>query len=30
VRLVFKADNREQYDAAHNALRDHPEVKWTL
>ena len=30
VRLVFKADNREQYDAAHTALRDHPEVKWTL
>ena len=30
VRLVFKADNRDQYDAAHNALRDHPEVKWTL
>ena len=30
VRLVFKADNRQQYDAAHLALRDHPEVKWTL
>ncbi|MDC6726064.1 DUF493 family protein [Leclercia adecarboxylata] len=30
VRLVVKADNRDQYDAAHNALRDHPEVKWTL
>ena len=30
VRLVFKADNRDQYDAAHTALRDHPEVKWTL
>lgn len=30
VRLVFKADDRAQYDAAHNALRDHPEVKWTL
>ena len=30
VRLVFKADSREQYDAAHAALRDHPEVKWTL
>lgn len=30
VKLVFKAENREQYDAAHNALRDHPEVKWTL
>ena len=30
VRLGFRADNREQYDAAHQALRDHPEVKWTL
>lgn len=30
VKLVFKAENREQYDAAHKALRDHPEVKWTL
>jgi putative lipoic acid-binding regulatory protein len=30
VRLVFKAETREQYDAAHRALRDHPEVKWTL
>ncbi len=30
VRLVFKADDRAQYDAAHAALRDHPEVKWTL
>lgn len=30
VRIRFRADNREQYDAAHQALRDHPEVKWTL
>ncbi|WP_066093886.1 DUF493 family protein [Xanthomonas massiliensis] len=30
VRLVFQADSREQYDAAHRALRAHPEVKWTL
>ncbi|MFT3754982.1 MAG: DUF493 family protein [Pseudoxanthomonas sp.] len=30
VRIAFRADNREQYDAAHRALRDHPEVKWTL
>lgn len=30
VRIAFKADSREQYDAAHAALRDHPEVKWTL
>lgn len=30
VRLVFRADSREQYDLAHQVLRDHPEVKWTL
>ncbi len=30
VRIGFRAENREQYDAAHNALRAHPEVKWTL
>ena len=30
VRIAFKADDRAQYDAAHEALRDHPEVKWTL
>ena len=30
VRIAFRADNREQYDAAHAAMRDHPEVKWTL
>jgi len=30
VRIAFRADNREQYDAAHQALREHPEVKWTL
>lgn len=30
VRISFKANSREQYDAAHEALRDHPEVKWTL
>lgn len=30
VRIAFKADSREQYDAAHVVLRDHPEVKWTL
>lgn len=30
VRLVFLADSREQYDRAHQVLRDHPEVKWTL
>jgi putative lipoic acid-binding regulatory protein len=30
VKLVFMAENRDQLDAAHAALRDHPEVKWTL
>lgn len=30
VRIGFRAENRAQYDAAHQALRDHPEVKWTL
>ena len=30
VRIGFRADSREQYDAAHQALRGHPEVKWTL
>ncbi|MFC3551334.1 DUF493 family protein [Lysobacter cavernae] len=30
VRLRFRADSREQYDLAHQLLRDHPEVKWTL
>lgn len=30
VRLAFVANSREDYDAAHAALREHPEVKWTL
>lgn len=30
IKLNFKAASREQYEAAHAALRDHPEVKWTL
>ena len=30
VRIVFEAKDREQYDAAHIALREHPEVKWTV
>ncbi|TWI01805.1 hypothetical protein IP90_02365 [Luteimonas cucumeris] len=30
VKLSFRAESREQYDAAHEALRSHPEVKWTL
>lgn len=30
VRIGFHAISREDYDRAHQALRDHPEVKWTL
>ncbi|MBB3275731.1 MULTISPECIES: DUF493 family protein [Pseudoxanthomonas] len=30
VRIAFQAASREQFDAAHEALRSHPEVKWTL
>lgn len=30
VRIGFRADSRAQYDLAHQVLRDHPEVKWTL
>jgi len=30
VRIAFRAESRAQYDAAHEALRAHPEVKWTL
>ena len=30
VRIGFRAESREQYDAAHRVLREHPEVKWTL
>ncbi len=30
VRIVFEAIDRAQYDAAHTALRGHPEVKWTV
>ena len=30
VTVSFRADSRDDYDAAHNALRAHPEVKWTL
>ncbi len=30
VRIGFRAESREQYDAAHAALRAHPEVKWTI
>lgn len=30
VRIGFCAMDRAQYDLAHQVLRDHPEVKWTL
>jgi putative lipoic acid-binding regulatory protein len=30
VRIAFRAESRAQYDAAHEALRSHPEVKWTI
>lgn len=30
VKLSFRAGSREDYDTAHAALREHPEVKWTL
>lgn len=30
VRISFRAASREDYERAHQALRDHPEVKWTL
>lgn len=30
VKLSFRAESREQYEIAHEALRAHPEVKWTL
>ncbi len=30
VTVVFEAHSREDYDAAHGALRERPEVKWTL
>ena len=30
VRVGFRAEDRLQYEAAHQALRGHPEVKWTL
>lgn len=30
IKLSFKAESRAQYDAAHEALRSHPEVKWTI
>lgn len=30
IRIAFEAKSREDYDAAHEALRSHPEVKWTV
>ena len=30
VTVAFDAHSRDDYDAAHGALRDLPEVKWTL
>ncbi len=30
VKLSFRAEDRAGYEAAHEALRSHPEVKWTL
>lgn len=30
VAISFQASSRADYDAAHAALRAHPEVKWTL
>lgn len=30
VSIQFRAENRAQYEAAHEALRAHPEIKWTL
>jgi putative lipoic acid-binding regulatory protein len=30
VSISFQANSRADYDAAHLALRAHPEVKWTL
>lgn len=30
VRMAFSARDRAQYDLAHEVLREHPEVKWTL
>ena len=30
VRIGFLAASREQYERAHQVLREHPDVKWTL
>ncbi len=30
IRIGFRAASRAEYEAAHQALRAHPEVKWTI
>ena len=30
VRIAFRAESREDYDRAHEALRANPDVKWTI
>ena len=30
VRISFRAVDRAKYDLAHQVMREHPEVKWTL
>lgn len=30
VTVAFRAESRAEYEAAHVALRAHPDVKWTL
>ena len=30
IKISFEAETRAEYDAAHEALREHPEVKWTI
>lgn len=30
ITVSFQANSRQDYEAAHVALRAHPEVKWTL
>ena len=30
ISVRFKAESRADYEAAHHALRRHPEIKWTL
>ena len=30
ISIQFRAETRAAYEAAHEALRAHPEIKWTL